>query len=140
MKDEKEQVLVYITRETRIIINRYIGKNYLRPYGALSHFFEEAVLRLIEGGDGVDTQLHRNSVLPSRLDGVCSEIVQYLKNQGYTLQFTQNNLYHAIGAIRGTDNRTIKKWHKTLIEYGWVQHANSTGMIFIFGSKGRIDL
>ena len=137
MNKNKIQVLVYLYPETRTKIDRYIAKFYESPYGALSHLVEQAVLNYIEPDEGDSTQMHKNPVTVSRVDKHCQEIVQYLKSQGYLFQFHRSTLYEAIGFVRGTDDRTLKKWHKNLIQYGWIVDKHGTGTIFEFGPKGH---
>lgn len=139
MSKDKEQVKVYLNRETKIKVNRYIAKFYERSYGAISDLIERAVLNYIEPDEAGNTQLHKNPVTVSRADRDCQQIVQYIKGEGYLLQFTRDILYKAIGTVRGTDHRTLEKWHKNLLQYGWIE-KHPSGMIFEFGPQAKTNL
>ena len=52
-----------------------------------------------------------------KIQRIYEEVKNYLRQQGYEIQVTLIKLKEAIGIVRGTDPRTIRKWLKTFKKY-----------------------
>jgi len=123
LNEGKAQLNTYVSRETRDKINEYIAKYFETPYGALSWLVENALTSFMDGADHPNTQLHKTP--RNRSHNACMEIISDLKLQGFTFQFTKDHLFKAINRVRGTDQRTVKKWLRILNEHGYVKFVST---------------
>lgn len=131
MSEEKVQVLVYINKGVRAKIDDYIARCFTSSYGALSYVVEQAILNFIEPGENTNTQIHKKP--PRRGHEAAASILDDLKDRGYTLQFSLNELKKSIERVRGSDPRTIIKWCKFLDNHGYVKFIGNR--ILKFGSN-----
>ena len=92
-------------------------------YGALSVEVEHAIVSWIHQHN---TTLHTESVnpRPAKSHQYAQEIMQYLRLQGYTQAVDSRMLRETISKIRGSDERTIRKWIKFLLENGFIKRLN----------------
>ena len=61
----------------------------------------------------------------SRAWKVCSQIMQYLVNEGYTNQVHESEVEKAITYVRGPDQRTIINWKRALVSLGFLERIPS---------------
>jgi len=94
------------------------------PRGALSLEVQNAIAAWI---DAQHTQKHTKPLNPNlpRTHQICSQIVHYLKLKGYTNQVSYGALTSAIATIRGSDARTIKKWVRILLQFGFIKRVGT---------------
>ena len=131
--DDKIQFKVYISANVVERFKRMISIKYpAYKQGLMSREVEEAMTRHI----GIfNTQAHSTQI-PIDKDNpihqvhrLKEDIKQYLVKSGRYEEeprFVPNKLLEeAIGALRGLDNRTLRKWKKLLHQYGCL---NSTGV------------
>jgi len=57
----------------------------------------------------------------NRVEKVCSEIMNYLVEQGFTNQVDINQVRKVIIRLRGPDKRTINNWLKALETLGYLK-------------------
>jgi len=114
---------VYLSKDVVENLWRIIRQKYKKPYGALSLEVEQAIVNWIKLHD---TQIHTkptNPLIP-KAHQYASDIIQYLKRQGFVNQVSLRELRKAIIALRGSDYRTIRKWIRFLVENGFIKQLN----------------
>ncbi|RLC36474.1 hypothetical protein DRH29_04500 [candidate division Kazan bacterium] len=52
---------------------------------------------------------------------VCEEIINFLLNEGFRIEVSKSDVEKAIMYIRGIDERTIQKWLKALVIFGYLK-------------------
>jgi len=125
----KRGMFVYIDDDVYNKLVNLIRKKFTKLHGALSFEVQDALVHWIsEHEETLDmhTNTHKlvNPVIP-RSHIYAREIVDNLKNRGFTLQLSIKDLHRAIGETRGSDPRTFKKWAQFLVEHGymkWITH------------------
>jgi len=126
---DKVQLKVYVDSKIVEKLWDLIKKKYERTYGALSCEVQDALAAWIQSHEEtleLHTNTHKkiNPHLP-RSHREAREIIEWLKDRGFFLQVSINNLKKAIENTRGSDPRTIKKWIKFLVDNGymkWISH------------------
>ncbi len=114
MQVQKKPITVYINSDVLAQLREIVKTKYEGSWG-LSWEVEEAIrawLRLQHA------QIHTKRLNPSKplIHIVMDEIIQRLRNQGCFLQCTYKELQKAISEVRGSDERTYKKWLNILLQ------------------------
>ena len=105
----------------------FIRKKYDKNvYGALSFEVEKAIEYYLQAA-GMHTNTHKfeDSTLP-RTHRYCREIIRWLKDHypGYE-RFTVSQIREAIMNVRGSDDRTLRKWLRNLVRLGYLKPVNN---------------
>jgi len=125
----KKRLHVYLDPDIHDKLVNLIRKKFHKLHGALSMEVQDALAHWIsEHEESLDfhTNSHKliNPMLPRdhiRARGIIDE----LKGKGFTLQCSRKDLWRAIENVRGSDERTLIKWTKFLIDHGymkWISH------------------
>ena len=124
--DGKRGVYIYLDEEVYSLLLNFIKKKYENGvYGALSHEIEEAIKYYLETVEIRTNAL--KSVDPSlpRSHKTAQRIIDLLRERGYYKQVSIEEIYRAIEDVRGSDQRTKKKWLKFMVDHGylkWITH------------------
>ncbi len=118
---EKVKIGLYIRKDVDQQFREYIAQKYgTVERGLLSFEIEQAMQAWV----GTHKSVHALELTaPNPLKKVYEvkeQVKEYLRNQMGYMDVFQVPLVHigeAIGAVRGTDNRTIKKWLATFEKY-----------------------
>jgi len=117
---DKVKLQVWVRKEVMESLWRIIKQKYEKPYGALSLEVEHAIVDWVRRHHA---QIHTKPLNPtlSRSHYIASDIMQYLKRKGYINQVSLGALKEAIIKIRGSDERTIRKWIRFLVDNGFIK-------------------
>ncbi len=125
----KKSLHIYIDYDIYDKFVNLIRKKFHKLHGALSMEVQDALAHwIIEQNESLDfyTNSHKliNPMLPK--DHIrARDIIGELKDKGFTLQCTRKDLWRAIENARGSDERTLIKWTKFLVNHGymkWITH------------------
>lgn len=123
----------YVMIDERVYENLMdlVRRKHAKPYGALSSEVQDALAHWIQEC-GQTLELHTNThkkvnpALPHS-HRQAKEIIDWLRDRGFSLQCSLGDLEKAISNTRGSDPRTTKKWIRFLTGNGyikWVTHRN----------------
>jgi len=120
----KKQVKIYLDKDVYERLWRLIKAKYSSTYGALSVEVQNAIVAWLNAHNA---QEHTNKVNPDvpRIFKICHAIILHLRRQGYINQVSLRDLASAIAETRGSDARTVKKWIKTLLEFGFIKRVST---------------
>ena len=121
----KRRIHVRIDEDVYDKLVNLIRKKFVNLYGALSFEVQEAIAHWIsEHEESLDmhTNTHKlvNPMMP-RSHVNAREIMTELRSKGFILQCSMKDLRRAIEQTRGSDERTIKKWTKFLVDNGYMK-------------------
>jgi hypothetical protein len=92
-------------------------KQYIASYNTQQQYTQKALLR--------QEQRFCKSNTQPKLYALKQDIIKYLVDSEQYVDEPQNitdrHLSDAIGAVRGTDPRTVKKWIKLLEQFGYIK-------------------
>lgn len=117
LPDGKSSLTVLLRQETLTNFRKFISQKYGKYKGGLLSLETELAIQSYLSEHKLDTNTYTTSV-PNPLPNyqiVKEQVREYLKTRfGYTqtFQINKNHLIQAIGAVRGQDNRTMRKWMK----------------------------
>jgi hypothetical protein len=125
-KEDKRQLKVYISERTLENFKRMIASKWQTvERGLLSYEVEAAINQYmaLANTQAQNTQIKVQKANPMpQIYGLKEDIKSYLVTSGLyenEPQFVPSKLLdQAIGALRGTDSRTLYKWKKLLHQYG----------------------
>lgn len=112
----KVQVKIYLSEEVVEKLRDLVKEKYDGQWG-LSWEVEEAIrawLRLQHA------QIHTSKLNPSRphVHQAMDAIIFKLREMGCLIQCSTSDLRKAISEVRGSDERTFKKWSEILVKEG----------------------
>lgn len=106
----KVQLKVYITKDLRDLLDEFVRGKYSSSYGGLSVEVQNALAHWIsEQGLAAHTQTRINPGLP-RIQEKIERLIQWLRDKGYTNQFSLKDWEQAVLANLGGDPRTVQKY------------------------------
>jgi hypothetical protein len=130
----KKKMGFYVDEELSKDFHRFVAERYGTVEGGLLSREAEAALRSW-------MLTHRNAqkqlIAPNPLANVNmvrEQVKQYLREQlGYDVvhEVPLKHLREAIGAVRGTDSRTIKKWVDIFVRYHLVKWMSAQVVEFL---------
>jgi hypothetical protein len=112
-----------LSREVEIAIKSHLAAKYTHAQSTqrISYTFLQ---RNGNGGNG-----HTNKAIPPIVHQLKEDIFKFIVETGLYDEVPQfildKHLYNSIGALRGTDMRTIKKWTNTLKRYEIVKETGT---------------
>ena len=117
----KKGIYVYIDGVVFKKLWEYISEIYEEStYGALSTEVQNAVVEYLRLKNA---QIHTRPLNPRTptVHRICSEIIHRLKEEGFINQVSTRVLNKVIGEVRGTDERTLRKWLMELDKNGYIK-------------------
>ena len=107
----------------------------LNFYAVLKIFFvvEKALMNYLDLENHSNTHLHEK---PPRHVKPCLEILLDLIDRGFTLEFSNNELFKSIENVRGSDYRTKRKWLRILLKHNYIKYKSSR--ILVYGSNPNL--
>ena len=129
---KKKTLVVYISEDTYRELIVKAPELYGKSKGAISYAVEAALRRFL-GLESETPSTHTRTHTHKPIDLVYSKILNTLKAMyGFNPnEVTESDLNAAIGATRGLDQRTIKKWKEQLI-------ANKCVEVIAVSPSGRV--
>jgi RNAse (barnase) inhibitor barstar len=124
----KVGLYVYIDREVAMEIKRLASLKYGRLWGVLSYEVEQA-LRAWIAQHAHDAHKNMEVNPEPKAVKVFSQVKKYLEERfGYAAiipgqQIPRQHILTAIAAVRGPDNRTIRKWFDAFIRFKLLRHV-----------------
>jgi hypothetical protein len=117
LSDEKEYLTVYISKEVKEAFYELVKNKYDSLHGPLSVEVEEALRSHLRAHTQTQiAPIKMNPALP-HVHGIMDQIVRKLKDDyDCLLQCDMALLRKAITEVRGSDERTIKKWTRQLLQ------------------------
>jgi len=122
----KKGIYVYISESLYSRLWGYIKEKYEENvHGALSLEVENALEKYLDFVR-LHTNTHKNlHVELARSHRYAVQIINYLRDKGFHSQCTKKDVFEAISVIRGSDNRTLRKWLRFLIDNGYLSWINN---------------
>ena len=127
-ESKKVQLKVYISYTTNEKLRELIAQKY-QSYekGLLSHEVEQAILTWIAmHTQAQSTPIHKPNP-PNKVAVVFAQVKDWLLGHYYDVlipgqQILSDHLEEAIMAIRGSDQRTVRKWMEAFERFGLIKH------------------
>lgn len=106
----KVQLKVYLESDLRDKFYSFVKTKYESVHGGLSIEVQNAIAHWMgEQGLAAHTQTRINPGMP-RIQEKIDELIKWLREKGYTNQFTLNDWEQAVVHNLGGDPRTVKKY------------------------------
>jgi len=123
-KSEKVSLHIYVKKELDTEFRQFIAKRYgTIERGLLSHEVEAAMESWIRTHQNTQSTSSSAAIAPNpvhRVHVVREQVKEYLRTELGYFDIHEVPLKHvreAIGVVRGTDSRTIKKWMEDFDRY-----------------------
>jgi len=100
-----------------------IRQKHERPYGALQEEVSHAIAHWISEHGEIANISHKNPELPRR-HNIAQEIIFAAKTEAFLTQISVTDLRRIIQKVRGVDERTIRTWHRFLVQNHYVKQLS----------------
>jgi len=101
-----------------------IRRKHERTYGALQEEVSHAIAHWInEHGVAVNIT-RKNPELPRR-HNIAQEIIFAAKAEGFLTQISTSDLRRIISKVRGIDERTVRTWHRFLLQNHYLKQLST---------------